>query len=330
MDSMHQFLLREVIIMTFHEELTSDFQKMLDYRNAVGYATYTYKSMVMPFIEYCGNNYPDAAAITQEMVDSWLEKYEYSTNNQAAIIACLRQYTKFINFLGKNAFIPDDDYSIKRISYEPYIFTDEELKNLFHAFDSYTASTSNKKCKPEMVVPPLFRMMYCCGMRPSEPLHLLYEDVNLDTGDIYIKESKRHKDRHIIMSADMLALCNQYNEFAGERTWFFEYKGKPYGTHWMTSQFHHCFKLRGLVRHGNPRPYDLRHAFATRNLMKWIDNGNDVISLLPYLSTYMGHSEITSTLYYVHLLPERMRNSMGIDWKQFSCIYGKEGTVDES
>lgn len=67
--------------MTFHEELTSDFQKMLDYRNAVGYATYTYKSMVMPFIEYCGNNYPDAAAITQEMVDSWLEKYEYSTNN---------------------------------------------------------------------------------------------------------------------------------------------------------------------------------------------------------------------------------------------------------
>ena len=64
--------------------------------------------------------------------------------------------------------------------------------------------------------------------------------------------------------------------------------------------------------------------------MKWIDNGSDVMSLLPYLSTYMGHSEITSTLYYVHLLPERMRNSMGIDWKQFSCIYGKECTVDES
>lgn len=173
--------------MTFREELTSDFQKMLDYRKAVGYATDTYKSMIMKFIEYCGNNYSDAASITQEMVDRWLEKYEYSTNNQAVFIACLRQYTKFISFLGKNAFIPDDDYSIKRISYEPYVFTDEELKNLFHAFDSYTASTNNKKFKPEIVVPPLFRMMYCCGMRPSEPLNLLYEDVNLDTGDIYIR-----------------------------------------------------------------------------------------------------------------------------------------------
>lgn len=39
--------------MTFHEEVTSDFQKMLDYRKAVGYATDTYKSMVMPFIDHC-------------------------------------------------------------------------------------------------------------------------------------------------------------------------------------------------------------------------------------------------------------------------------------
>ena len=315
--------------MTFHEGLTSDFQKMLDYRKAVGYATDTYKSMIMPFIVDCVNNYPDAVAITQEMVDSWLGKYGYSTNNQAVFIACLRQYTKFINFLGKNAFIPDDDYSIKRISYQPYLFTDVELKNLFNAFDSYTASTSNKKCKTELVIPPLFRMMYCCGMRPSEPLNLLCEDVNLNTGDIYIRESKRHKDRHIIMSADMLTLCRQYSGYAGDRSWFFEYKSKPYDTQWMTSQFHHCWKLSGLTKHGNPRPYDLRHAFATRNLMKWIDHRNDVMSLLPYLSIYMGHSEITSTLYYVHLLPERMRNSVGINWKQFSCIYGKEGTVNE-
>ena len=297
--------------MTFHEELTSDFQKMLDYRNAVGYATYTYKSMVMPFIEYCGNNYPDAAAITQEMVDSWLKKYEYSTNNQAAFIACLRQYTKFINFLGKNAFVPDDDYSIKRISYEPYIFTDEELKNLFHAFDSYTASTSNKKCKPEIVVPPLFRMMYCCGMRPSEPLHLLYEDVNLDTGDIYIKESKRHKDRHIIMSTDMLALCNQYNEFAGKRTWFFEYKSKPYRTQWMTSQFHHCFKLSGLVRHGNPRPYDLRYPYI--NKIRTFYQNLDVQRKLQVKGSDNFYCFIARTPQNVDKLPSNLRHFLGAD-----------------
>ncbi|MDE6516594.1 MAG: hypothetical protein K2L18_01920, partial [Acetatifactor sp.] len=69
----------------------------------------------------------------------------------------------------------------------------------------------------------------------------------------------------------------------------------------------------------------LRHAFAARNLIKWIDNGLDVNNLLPYLSTYMGHSELNSTFYYIHLLSERIRNPAGVDWKQFSSIYGKEG-----
>lgn len=315
--------------MTFLEELRIDFQKMLEYRESVGYATATYQCMVSPFIDFCGNNYPNAVSITREMVDNWLENYSYSNNNQAAFIACLRQYTRFIAFLGKTVFIPDEDYSLQRIAYEPYLFTDEELSSLFDAIDSYSATTSNKKCKPEIVLPPLFRMMYCCGMRPSEPLHLLCKDVNLETGDIYIRASKRHKDRHIIMSEDMMDLCNKYDTLAGERKWFFEYKGDKYQTKWMTAQFHHCWKASGLPKHGNPRPYDLRHAFATRNLMRWVDNGNDVTALLPFLSTYMGHSKIKSTLYYVHLLPERIRRSPGVDWEQLLSIYGEEGVMDE-
>lgn len=37
------------------------------------------------------------------------------------------------------------------------------------------------------------------------------------------------------------------------------------------------------------------------------------MSLLTYLGTYMGHSEFRDTLYYVHLSPERLRKSAGID-----------------
>jgi Site-specific recombinase XerD len=316
--------------MTFLDSLQDSFSKMIAYREAFGYATTTYVSTVTPFINYCGGNYPEATAVTKEMVDSWLESYGYKTNTQAAFIACLRQYMKFINFLGMRAFVPDEDYTVRRVSYEPYSFTDLELETLFDSFDEYRASTSNKKFRPELVVSPIFRMMYCCGMRPSEPLGLLCSDVNLGSGDIYIRESKRHKDRHIIMSGDMRRLCSAYHEKVGVRTWFFEYAGKPYETHWMTAQFHHCWRHSGLQAHGSPHPYDLRHAFATRNLMKWIDRKLDAMTLLPFLSMYMGHSDISSTLYYVHLLPERIRKSAGIDWEQFAAIYGKDGGPDES
>jgi len=245
--------------MSFQDELKRDFQKMLDYRKAVGYATDTYPAMVMPFIDFCGSSYPQAYGITKHMVDQWLTTYSYSVNNQAVFIACLRQYAKFINFLGKEAFVPDDDYSIQRIPYAPYVFTDTELSTLFHAIDSYTWSTNNKKFNPDKVLSPMFRMMYCCGMRPAEPLRLRCQDVNLNTGDIYIRASKKHKNRHIIMSEDMLRLSNAYDQLAGAREWFFEINGSSYKTQWMTQQFHHCWDRSGLVKHGNPRPYDLRY-----------------------------------------------------------------------
>ena len=39
------------------------------------------------------------------------------------------------------------------------------------------------------------------------------------------------------------------------------------------------------------------------------------------LSTYMGHVTLEETLYYVHLLPERLKSSPGIDWDMLSGIY---------
>ena len=315
--------------MNFLQDLTHDFRTMLDFRRALGYATRTDESTLPHFIDFCGNNYPDAKSITKEMVDGWLTYYSYkSAGTQAAFISLLRHYTKFIRSLGKEAFIPDDEYSIKRERYRPYIFNDMELYTLFQTMDTFSGYYKKPPYR-EIVIPVLFRMMYCCGMRPSEPLRLHIDDVNLKSGDIYIRGSKKNKDRHIIMSEDMRQLCVKYNFLAGKRKWFFQkLDGAPFPTKWMTKQFHICWKQSGLIKRGNPRPYDLRHVFATMNMMKWIDEGKDVMTLLPYLSTYMGHADLTGTLYYIHLLPERLRRSAGIDWKQFSSIFG-EGESDE-
>lgn len=53
--------------------------------------------------------------------------------------------------------------------------------------------------------------------------------------------------------------------------------------------------------------------FATENLIKWINNSEDITMLLPYLSVYMGHTDIRHTLYYIHLLPEHLRKAAKID-----------------
>ena len=37
---------------------------------------------------------------------------------------------------------------------------------------------------------------------------------------------------------------------------------------------------------------------------RWAKEKKDVISMLPYLMRYMGHSSLEKTYYYVHLIPD--------------------------
>ena len=155
--------------MTLKGRLNEAFGEMMKYRKSVGYATATYRSSVPLFINFCIENYPRSDYITPEMVDGWLTFYPYTNNSKAAFISLLREYTKYLNFLGYEDFIPDDDYVVKRTAFNPYLFTDNELSGLFNTIDSYTGKTSGKRYLPEVVLPVYTRLLYCCGLRPQEP-----------------------------------------------------------------------------------------------------------------------------------------------------------------
>lgn len=155
--------------MTLESRLNKAFDEMMRYRESVGYATVTYKSSVPPFINFCINNHPESDYITSVMVDEWLAFYQYSNNSKAAFISLLREYTKYLHFLGYEDFIPDDDYIVKRTTFSPYLFTDEELSVLFYTIDSYTGKTCGKRYLPEVILPVYTRFLYCCGLRPQEP-----------------------------------------------------------------------------------------------------------------------------------------------------------------
>lgn len=316
--------------MRLDEYLDQSLRKLLDYRSATGYATETYRVTLQPFVDFCKTNFSERGEITKDMVDRWLEYKSYSTNSQISFIACLRNFSRYINFLGQRAYIPDEDYTLRMVVYEPYLPSDYEMEVLFDAIDSLKPTKRHGVVyHNDIVAPPLFRMMYCCGMRPSEPLHLKKDDVNLETGDIYIRETKQHKDRHIVMSQDMLDLCRKYDQLSKkDRTWFFDKNNTKFNTKWMTKLFQRTWKQSGLDRNGKiPRPYDLRHLFATKNIIRWMDEKKDINNLIPYLSTYLGHASLESTFYYIHLIPERLRNSNRISLECF-FNYSDNGEVD--
>jgi len=162
----------------------------------------------------------------------------------------------------------------------------------------------------EFVIPVIFRVIYACGMRPQEARHLKRSDVDYENRRILVKEAKDNKDRILPICEDLSQLCLKYDAVADskqpDRAFFFQSpKGGEYRHGWLTAQFHRVRKLAGNIAQGSV-PYDLRHNFASRTLMRWVEEKRDLNKWLPYLSTYMGHETFNSTFYYIHLLPERL------------------------
>src|SRR5215831_13065074 len=59
-----------------------------------------------------------------------------------------------------------------------------------------------------------------------------------------------------------------------------------------------------------PRVHDLRHTFAMRTLLGWYREGANVEEKLPSLSTYLGHSCVRDTYWYLSACPDLMQQAV--------------------
>ena len=243
---------------------------------------------------------------------SWLKpeprKSPQTIHGKAAFVRALGKYQKSI---GKAAYILPDRFTAGGTVFIPYLFGDDELAALFHEIDCY--QYPRDPFRP-LLLRTYFRMTYTCGLRPNEGRNLRRNEVDLNSGEVRIIETKRHKSRTVVMSEDMLSLARSYASIrdAGflESAYFFPAPdGGPYSAQKIQGKFKWFFARTksGIPKDLLPavRVYDLRHRFATAVLNRWLDEKKELSSRLPYLQTYMGHKDWEATAYYIHLLPEK-------------------------
>ncbi len=58
--------------------------------------------------------------------------------------------------------------------------------------------------------------------------------------------------------------------------------------------------------HDAARIHDLRHTFVVRRILLWQANGVDIDQAMLSLSTYVGHTKVTNTYWYLTAVPELM------------------------
>lgn len=312
----------------FKSSFATDLSNMIELKVSLGGSAGTYIPRALAFDTFCATKQTETDNLNKALVVDWLkESMPLGNHTVHSHAAFLRGFAFYLNSIGKEAYCIPERYMTGKSIFVPYIFTDTELRSIFSAIDCF--------CYPQNPLLPFalstyFRLTYTCGLRPMEGRTLRRDAVDLNTGEIQIVNSKRHRSRIVVMSDDMLSLMKHYvalrDAVASDSVYLFQNrKGIPYTAAFMQKKFSGFFKA------ANPdippeflpcvRVYDLRHRFATAVINQWLDAGIDINSRLPYLQTYMGHNNIESTAYYIHLMPENISKSPTIDWNRLGEIF---------
>lgn len=310
----------------FKSGLSQKMQAFLDYEKAAGYSESTYLARLKNLDNFIADYYPEETELSENIVMGWAVRHEKESantfNNRCGFI---RKFGRYLVITGNPAYVLPNKFCSSKSDFSPYIFSDDELQRLFCYIDRVEDADSFVP----FVLSTAFRLIYTCGLRPNEARNLKRNNINLTTGEIHVTKTKYHKDRIVVMSSDMLKLANSYTFIRDaaypESEYFFPSpEGKAYPSRWYQKHLKKAFREIHLDIPANEIPqvrvYDLRHRFASMTLMRWIDDGKELYSRLPYLQAYMGHTRLSSTAYYIHLLPENLVRSAGIDWDVLESI----------
>lgn len=281
-------------------------EAFLTFKRSLGLRYATSAFYLHEFDLYCADHESDGVSL-KEIVKNWIALRENECpNTQRVRVAPIREFGKYLQSSGHtNGFVIQSKICRQQVRSMPHFFTNDEILRFFNACDTLAPRKENRV--RHLVLPMYFRLLYCCGVRTCEARLLLRKNVNLQVGYINIIHSKGLKDRRVFLPVDLRSLYLKYdavvNNIYPDRTYFFSANAsRCYECSTISQNFRKVWKAAGFRMHA--RAYDFRHHFAFATLNRWIEQGTDIHSVLPYLTRYMGHASLESTFYYLHLVPE--------------------------
>ena len=292
----------------FHSALGTHMADLIRRKRALGYRYDEGVRILKRFDGFCLERFPGETTVTKEMLDVWAVKRPCESPGTFRIrVTVVSHLALHMAALGLEARAYPTNELPKEPGYIPYIFSEDELRRVFRQIDCchYSPEVPNR----HLIMPVLFRILYCCGLRPGEALRLKTEDVDLEKGVLLIRDSKNGNSRYVPMSLDLTELCRKYasevHETHPEYRYFF-----PSPSNGMISSMNLYSNFRRFLRKAGvsyggkgkgPRPYDFRHTFAVHTLKRMVLSGENPETYHQALKTYMGHSFFKYTAYYLRL-----------------------------
>ena len=242
----------------------------------------------------------DVAEATQLNISEYLSHLESEGRSAATVSRSLASLKNFYSYVVSSGFLektPVSDIRVDRGEKKlPQILTSREIELLLAQPVCVDAKGYRDKA--------MLEVLYATGMRVTELIGLDVDDVNLSQG--IIKCSSAKKSRMIplypaalkALSAYILNVRSTMLATPDEKALFVNVSGVRMSRQGFWKILKHYQSTAHIDK--EITPHTLRHSFAVHLL----ENGADLGSL----QELMGHSDISSTQMYTHMVNQKLRS----------------------
>ena len=285
----------------------------LQLRRSLGYKLRTPGQMLAQFVRFAKKQC--ALFITTKLALRWATlPTDCHPAHKAVRLRVVRQFARYLSAGDPRTEIPPPGLLQQRYQRSsPYLYPDEEVLKLIEAARQIP---SPKGLRAETVA-TLFGLLAATGMRVSEAVGLDRMDVDLKQGLLVVRKTKGNKSRYVPIHPSTRAALAGYERLRNrihprpQSAGFFLSEGGARLSAGMARfwflRLSRQIGLRGPTERRGPRLHDLRHRFATRTLLKWYRTHRDVEAHLPELTTYLGHTHVNDTYWYLSAIPELLQ-----------------------
>lgn len=229
-------------------------------------------------------------------------------------LSAVRIFSKYLHARRADSFVLHD-YGF-RVQYRPrfYLYTRAEISALLRAaLRQESADPTRPFCMYFLI-----GLLYTTGLRISEALALNDADLNLSQARLLVRRGKFGKDRYVALHPSTSIQIRQWlkrrDRYAGSgpaAPLFINIRGERLARTRAEKTFR-CLVLDcGIGAHARaaPRLHDLRHTYACDCLRRWQEQGADLQTRLPILSTALGHVNLGSTQVYLHTTAAQLQEA---------------------
>jgi integrase len=260
-----------------------------------------------------------AAYITTELALRWaMQPANVQRATWARRLSMVRRFAMWLQSIDPRTQVPPIRLlSGRHRRSPPRIYTIEEVQRLMGA----ASKLPSRRGLRAHTYTTIIGLLATTGLRPGEVLALTRPDVDLDSGILFIRESKHGKSRFVPVHEStrqaLTAYATRREKLAAQphaNAFFVAESGHRLGPCAVRRTFAELSRAVGLRQPGagrrigrGPRLQDFRHTFATRTLINWYKAGVNIECGVITLSTYLGHSDVTHTYWYFSADPELLQ-----------------------